>query len=324
MKTLRFLASLAVLTLVGCSEPLESITDVIKPRTIGALVRVDGDPTRSTPAPGETVEIELVVADPGPRTGRTWAFVVCIPSATQFDVGACESLIGGPFLSPPLPGAADPKPAPRFSFVVPDEATLGEATRLLVLGGVCADGDVNFEFDPGAFQGEATTANPCVDQTKQGTLVTMAIALERTIDDRNFVPEFATIALDDVPWTISADEDDLTEGCRGLGFPERVHTTVPLAVQMALTDGSRETYVNSADPPETVVEEPYVAFQGTAGDFQGAYSFFDDTPNTPTFTWEMPPRASVPDVGLLVRFWFVLRDGRGGSTAVERALCVVP
>ena len=94
-------------------------------------------------------------------------------------------------------------------------------------------------------------------------------------------------------------------------------------VDIAL-DTSEDTPADTPDVPEEVVEEPYVAFYGTAGDFEGAYSFFDDTPTTPTLTWEMPPRGTIPANGLLVRFWFVLRDGRGGSDTIERALCIVP
>lgn len=326
MQRLRFslLCALVLGTVTGCAEPLESITDIIKPRVLGALLRVQGDPTRSTPAPGETIEIELVVADPGPRKGRSWVFVVCAPAETQFDVGACETVIGGPFLSPPLPGPEDPKPAPAFTFEVPDEATLGDATELLVLGAVCADGDIDLTFDPSAFQGDVTTANPCVDQEKHGALITMGIPLERASEDRNLIPDFATIDFDGVPWTATAGEADPVDGCAGGPLPQHPHRVGLIPVNITLTEGSRETFVNDRDPPETVVEEPFVAFYATGGEFEGAYSFFDDTPNDPTLEWTMPGPGAIPETGRVIRFHFVLRDRRGGSSAIERAICVLP
>jgi hypothetical protein len=320
----RTLISLFLLSaLAGCATALESTTEVTKPRVLGTVIRVQGDVGRATPAPGETVEVELVVADPGPRTGRSFVFVVCAPADTQFDVGACESIVAGPFIGA-LPAENDPKPAPAFSFTVPDEATLGEATELRVLGGVCADGEIDFAFDPDAFQGGATTANPCADQTKEGRLVTFAVALERTPEDRNLIPQIATITLDEMPWTVVAGEDEPVEGCAGGLLPQLAHTPFALPIDMTLTDGSREAFVNDRDPPEDEVEEPFVAFHTTAGDYKGAYSFFDDTPNMPTLTWTMPPASTIPDTGLLVRHWFVLRDGRGGSSFIERAVCIVP
>lgn len=319
----RIFLSLPLLVLVGCASPLESTTEITKPRVIGTVISVTTDPARSTPAPGERVRVELVVADPGPRVGRSSVFVVCAPSDTQFDVGACETLLAGPFITG-LPAEGDPKPAPAFEFDVPDETTLGEATTLRVLGGVCADGDIDFAFDPDAFQGGATTANPCADQEKEGRLVTFSIALERAPEDRNLIPGIAEIRFNGEPWTATAPEGGPEENCVGGPLPQLPSDLFEYPIDITLTDGSRETFLTDDDPPVEDVEEPFVAFHGTAGDFLGAYSFFDDTPNTPTLTWTTPPRGLIPEGGLIVRHWYVLRDGRGGQSYIERAFCLAP
>ena len=96
-------------------------------------------------------------------------------------------------------------------------------------------------------------------------------------------------------------------GGKGIGLAEMTALGVPVPAGFTITTDACRAYMASG-----------------GGDFPGAYSFFDDTPNTPTIKWTMPARGAIADDGLLVRFWFVLRDGRGGSSYVQRAICVVP
>jgi hypothetical protein len=68
-----------------------------------------------------------------------------------------------------------------------------------------------------------------------------------------------------------------------------------------------------------------VTHVATAGLFSRLQTeVFDDDAPDPEVIWRHPDADEVPEDGLTVRFWFVVRDGRGGMDWVERAVCVVP
>ena len=71
-------------------------------------------------------------------------------------------------------------------------------------------------------------------------------------------------------------------------------------------------------------EELRLSHFSTDGGFTRAFSALaaDEPSNSVELPWDAPWAA--PEGGQLVRFWFVLRDLRGGSSFVSRALCVVP
>jgi hypothetical protein len=73
-----------------------------------------------------------------------------------------------------------------------------------------------------------------------------------------------------------------------------------------------------------VREELRLAHFSTDGGFTRAFSALaaDDPEHVADVSWEAPSTAPVG--GQLARFWFVLRDLRGGSSFTSRALCIVP
>jgi hypothetical protein len=309
----------AFFLLIGCADPLPEITDVRGPRLLAATVRVLGDDTRSTPMPGETIDVALVVADPGARAARTWSLVVCTPKDSVLDVGVCETVLAGGRLEGPA--STD---APRFSFSLPDATTLGENTTLLVHGAVCANGALEADLPLEVFPTEYADSNPCEDDTRAGELFTFEIPIARGEGEMNHAPLLVTTTLDDVPLTVTPPPDAPETGCVALDVPRVVADTNERTLGFAITPDSLESYVD--EEGVTQEELPYLAYHATAGEFVGAYAFFDGVVST-TAKWEpiddLDPE-DVPEDGRLVRFWFVLRDGRSGTSYVERAVCLVP
>lgn len=78
---------------------------------------------------------------------------------------------------------------------------------------------------------------------------------------------------------------------------------------------------NSADPARESLQLSHFA---SAGDLSHAFPqlIASDPANRVSFRWTAPSNA--PAGGRLVRFWFVARDGRGGSDFTERALWALP
>jgi hypothetical protein len=68
-------------------------------------------------------------------------------------------------------------------------------------------------------------------------------------------------------------------------------------------------------------EQLWVAHFTTAGEFSRAKSVLREESERVEVNWTPP--TDVPDQGMLVRFFFTLRDLRGGFSSAERALCVI-
>jgi len=312
---------LGILLVSGCADALPEITDVEGPRTLAVTVRVVGDGERSSPRPGETVRVSLVVADEGPRRSRDFEFVVCVPTESDLDVGVCRSTIA----SGHVVGSAGPLSAehsPTFDLVVPDATSLDGATELLVHGAVCADGalasDLALERFPDTFE----TDSPCADPARVGEYVVFRIPLEGTAP--NVAPGFADLVFDEEPWTGDASIDAPSDGCVDSGLPVVPADETEHTIAIRLAAGSREPYASDEGTQST--ERPIVAFHANEGDFEGAYTFFsDDEPRYVVYRArdDRDPSA-IPDDGRLARFTFVVRDGRGGTSATTRALCLVP
>jgi len=315
-RTYRALIGLGLLA-SGCADPLPEITDVEGPRILAVTVRVVGDGERASPASGESVHVELVVADDGPRLPRTFAMVVCTPYATDLDVGRCETVLPGGTIS----GTSDAT-GPRFDIALPDAAFFGQATELLVHGAVCADGDLANDLSLENFPETFDHDNPCAAPQDVGEYVVFRIPLEGT--SPNHVPVVDSLRLDGDPWTADAPVDAPRDGCIANGLPLVTADSLEHTIELQLSPMSREAY--ATDDGVQSFERPVAAFHATEGDFTGAYAFFtDDAPREIAYrARDDRDPSEIPADGRLARFTFVVRDGRGGTTAVTRALCLTP
>jgi hypothetical protein len=114
----------------------------------------------------------------------------------------------------------------------------------------------------------------------------------------------------------------MANGCIGAG------DTVTFSIVAA--DGSAEDYVVVVDGADEMrTEELITSFFSTHGHFTSLRAVVDPvTGLAATDDWASAPANGDPgpaaQPGELVRFWFVMRDGRGGTEFVERTLGVVP
>lgn len=305
--------------LVGCSDDFSEITDVEGPRTLAVVVSVVGEPERASPALGDTAHVELVVADRGPRLPRDFVMVACRPSPSDRDVGVCDAeLPGSPFVGSTTP---DPSLAPGFDLVVP-VTDLGSVSELLVHGAVCTDGPLRADLPLFDFPESFETDNPCEDPEDEGEFVVFRIPVEGS--SPNHRPAFGEVTLDGEPWTADASVTDPEEGCLGGSLPTFPADEVERILGVTIPADARESYLDASGTEK--VERPYVAFHSTDGDFEGAYALFGDELSREIVYRTRDDRAPrrVPDDGRLVRFTFVLRDGRNGTSVLTRALCLTP
>lgn len=343
---IRFLLGFALTVLIAaCSEsflPAWAVTDF---RVVGALVEVEGQPERPRPDPEDRVRVSLIVTDRGAPPSMEpgvpaltpgllrWSFVPCIPAATLIGPPICRTPIqpcDGCEGTPPV-NALD---LPVFEFAVPSQAELdaAEADRVLLQGAICVDGppagvDAILRF----IFGETDDLNPCEDPTDEGRFVTVDIPIEPTPEDPNLSPRLSSLILNGRSWPPPYDEtvprDAPRTGCRGdlEGLTDEERASHPRAgdspssIDLIVTPESLQTYLVGE---QERVEEVQVSWLTDGGDFERTFSFIADPARSVLTQWQ--PFTSAPEEGLLVRFNFPIRDGRGGTDWQERGLCILP
>lgn len=292
-----------LVALQGCDDPLKPVDIVEEPRVLGARIEVAGDPDRASPHPGEAAHVTWLVATPSGDAVSGFALGAC--SATPLNAGLSECR-EAPFT---IASAAPSTDRPRFDFTVPAELDPSAAPLLAVQGRLCPESSGSFEGDQAR----------CSDGA--GLRVNLDFLVARS-DDINQNPNFSadSILLDDAGWPLVPIAG---EGCTGLGLPELSYTGDEHTIVVALPDSARQPLVqkSSADPKR---ESLRIAHFATAGELTSAFSNLleSDPATSVSFGWKAPQDA--PAEGRLVRFWFVVRDGRGGSDFTVRALCALP
>lgn len=133
--------------------------------------------------------------------------------------------------------------------------------------------------------------------------------------DANSNPELQAeaIAFDDQTWPELAP---VAGDCTGLGFPE-VDVLSSHSVTVRLDESDRDVLPRPSelDPAREALQLSHFV---SGGDISRAFESiaWDSSELNRTVTWK------APDAAGLVRFWFVLRDLRGGGAFVTRAVCV--
>jgi hypothetical protein len=343
------MGSLAFSFLIACSEsflPASAVTDL---RVVGARVDVEGAPGRANPSPGDDTQVSILVIDQGAPASEppeepaltppllTWSFVACVPTATR---------IGPPICGAPIepcdgctgPPSTDPLAFPVIGFQVPSEEALDavEAREVILQGVVCSNGspsqDAIFRF----ITGETDDLVPCegppivAGRPIEGRFVTVQIPIERDAQNPNLNPEIAgdSIRLNGRPWPPPYEQgvprDAPLTGCEAdLDDEDRARHPVagsaPLTINLSVTDDSLQPFtVDGVD----LTEEIQVSWLADGGGFEVSFSFITDPARSILTQWR--PFSSASEDGSLVRFTFVIRDGRGGTDWVERGLCVLP
>ncbi|MGB8224460.1 MAG: hypothetical protein WCF10_17845 [Polyangiales bacterium] len=337
---------LQVLCLVlACSASFLPAWAVTNLRVVGALIEVDGKPGRANPDPLDGVQVTLRVIDQGAPPSEFPEVPALTPPLLQWSFLACiavPSTIGPPICGPqiqPCDGCVaappdDPIALPVMRFQVPSQAVLdaAQATRVLLQGAICADGppagqDAILRF----ILGETNDLNPCANPADEGRFVSVSIPIEQDPADPELNPEITTVTLNGYPWPPPYDQDVSRTaprtGCRadldGLSAADRdaqpVAGSPAWSIKLAVNPDSFQSYTVDG---VTLTEEMQVSWLTDGGSFENSFSFIVQPAESVLTMWQAP--ASAPEDGTLVRFNFVIRDGRGGTDWVERGLCVLP
>ena len=289
----------------ACDDPLKPVERVEDFRVLGARVEVDGDPARAAPAPGEAATVRWLVAAPGGPPPVAWALAACLARETNVGVPLCD---GEPFAS--AVSTAPDAALPELAFAIPADVDPVRTPRVAVLGSICEGGSP--EGTP--FDSDCPSGAP-------GTKVSLEFELARP-DDTNTNPRFddPAIELDGSPWPATSAE---SESCASGALPTLSAGSASHSLSIAMSADARDPLPRETEL-DPVRESLLLSHFTTAGELDRAFSSItaDESELRASVPW-LAPETVEPD-GLVVRFWFVARDLRGGSDFTSRALCVLP
>ncbi len=291
--------ALLALVWLGCGDEPDPGSLILSARVIGGVTQVEGAPERAVPASGEAFSVRWIVAQPtrGPES-FTWQLAACV---------ARPSPVGRPFcVEPPffLAEGARSVEAPAARIEVP--AGLGEDAEVLLLGVLCREGVP----DTSAVNPRELSAfTVCTEGV--GQIVAQSLRVASAAENlRPLWPENAA------RWA----------GGEWPG-PEECVVVPKEGVELAfvgLEGVTRDTFgVPTEDVPPQIVElreALIVSHHATAGELERQFGVLDDDEAPSPFTWkpaELTERTTV-------RFYFGLRDQRGGADFLVREVCVDP
>ena len=282
------------LGLLGCDDPLKTVALVDATRVLGARVEVEGDAGRAAPLPGESASVSFLVAAPELSPALGFALEACAAAPRQ---GARAGCAEPPFAQ--VVSEDGQTDTPRLDFGVPPG--LSPSGRVLVLGVVCPQGSPNAD------------GSSC-DGPEPGTPVQLELELARD-GDVNLNPELPadSLTFDGAMWPeLSALEQD----CAGLGFAEVAPGSKhSIGVELAESDRDALPRPSTLDPSRESLQLSHFI---DAGEISRAFETiaWDSDDLSRLVSWTAPKATG------LTRFWFVLRDFRGGGAFSARAVCV--
>ncbi len=297
------LAAPILAAISGCDEPLERAQLIQNVRVLGARVEVAGDPERTAPAPGETINVRWLVAAPSPAPVIGWSFFACLSGEVNAGVGHCDA--------EPFALRASPAPssdAPNFDLELPSDVDLAQMASLNLFGLVCPD-----------TQPTGDPLTPVCEGGERGTRVASSLELSRD-DQDNHNPNFApdAVTFDGASWSAPDTAVDPCQPGAGLRVSAGNHR-----VELFAGDLAREPLPKAieSDPDR---ESLLFSHFSSAGELNRPFSSV--LPETERAEVSVDWIAAEPAAaaGDPVYFWFVLRDLRGGASFQARQLCVVP
>lgn len=314
MKRLSLVVLLAAV--VGCGPSVDPAWLVVVPRMTGLDVSVDDAGDRATPRPGETLRVQLLYAQPdGTPVDATWVYAVCEPATTS-GYSFCGS---DPFVTD-AKLTLDQADRP-FVVEIPEGYT---ARNVLFVGAVCMNGTLDISLDTSLTDLDPRTL--CKDGVGEPQVFSFShpVALDANRESR--APTMASITLGGEEWTATPPETAL-DACVGQGFPEIAYGSDPVTIEIRAAEGDLETYeaIGASGEPEERTEELFVESLSPFRELQRRFTFI--TADDPVADLDFEPTdedTAVPEGGLLVPIFFVLRDQRGGYDHATRALCVTP
>jgi len=294
------IGAVAMTMVAGCGGDLPAASRLERTRVLGARVQVASDPGRADAQAGEAAAVEWVMAGPRAPGALAWSFSLC----TAID-GNCEGAS-----TTVAQGSAAPVVVP---FTMPE--VVDDVRRPLMLGAICEGGAPGAEGDGlPRCQSGTTSANVARFQ------------LPDPVGNRHPQLGDDPIEFEGALWTARATGD--------AGAPCDVTSGMPVVAPdgdlerrfRIVTDANDRDSYPRAGAAAAELEALQLSSFATDGDLAGQYTTVDATDTRPdadlTGKWTTPAPKDVPAAGLTVHFHFILRDGRGGLDATDRALCV--
>ncbi|HEV8322049.1 MAG TPA: hypothetical protein VG389_10575 [Myxococcota bacterium] len=284
-------------------------------------------------APGESSVVTASIFDPAGAPLMIWS--VCTPDPVAGASACAESLSGSGGT------VADPQFGPTATVDVPIDALQGADAGEQVLAVasliVCSGGDPTMGGDPtrcfpadagtgGGDAGTATSFDEIPDTVEIG--IKRITVSDSVVPNQNPVITEVNLSFDGGA-TTTPFPDTLVD-CGAVTANACIGAGQTATFTVVAASGSVEGYtelVNGVEEPRT--ETLITSFFGTTGRF-GNIRAVGDGPDATGMSdvWQSAPatEADGPSAqpGDTVRFWFVLRDGRGGTDYAERTLGVVP
>jgi hypothetical protein len=312
----RIASSAVMCSVSACGEPLVSPELIQNNRVLGARVEVAADPEQAWVAPGQSATLRWFVVSPSGPPALGWAVNLCVAKPVSRGLPLCAL----PSFVRYTRGASSMDES-RLEFSMPDEPYLGSATQVTANAAFCSSGNPIL----GAVDADLTDVR-CPDHREYPLLASMGIFVARD-GKNNLNPSLASLeaVIDATPWPTWSEPSPPALGCTDLGAAMPIIKVGTSSHQIALTlptDQSEPlTTVSSLSATdETIQLSHYV----TAGELERVFSIIDFARPAPQVSviWNAPSK--IPVDGQLVRFFFVLRDGRGGVDWTSRILCVAP
>ncbi|WP_394823652.1 hypothetical protein [Pendulispora albinea] len=263
---------LAGLCATACNDDFSQGWRIDKTRVLGARAVVDADPTRSSPAAGESFHVDWFVVSPGGPLTTNWRLTACRRADVLRGV-QCEG--------PSLTEVSGTSNAPSIGLTAPQSDT----------GYLLVSGDID----------------------KTNVEYSVMLQTEKNGTNRNPRIESTDVRLRDI--TLTAEDG----ACDSL--PQFLADGAKFNLELTVHDrdrepieGGRETMTLSHFTTAGKLERLYSALDGAAAAGDGVLSV----------PWEIKRDINPPAAGLVVRFYFGLRDSRAGMDFATRAICVKP
>jgi hypothetical protein len=293
----------------ACGDPLAFAQDIESTRVLGARLELADDPTRAWPRPGEAATLRWLVADPRPAPPLGWTLSACVGTPTARGVPTCRDPA---FTSQSSAGLAEAPPV--LAFTMPDAGELGGTDRVLVTGAICADA-------------EPVVSTPLERTSCDGdlSLVAFDVGIERNgAANRQPTLSDELITLDGVEWLEPDAALLASEGCSNgaadPGLPTVSSGSNDHRITISLSPDDREGVPGLGGPSFETLQLSHFS---SAGRLTRPISIVEaDAPVAELAVgWKAPGSAAAARV---VRFYFVVRDLRGGVDWALRTLCLVP
>jgi hypothetical protein len=294
-----WLGAFAALALAaGCSDGITRGWLVDRTRVLCARVEASADATRASIAPGEAATMTWLVAAPGAMPALAWAYAACAPPTGNFAEVQCDDR---PTLASGSGTASGELVA--MPLAMPSQDALAGGAQILVLAAFCAGGAPT--LDAAAFTATC-------DGGAEPLLASVLVDVATDGANRNPSPPTGlTVAGAPLP-----PDDRAADGASCDAAPSAPVVPAGQKVELgyAFQDADREAG-----------ESLLLSLETTAGTLDHQYFALDPQEAAPKAiqdAWTAPSGADVGPGGRVVRFYAVLRDGRGGAGFDRFAVCV--